>query len=105
MDLTLFFPIVFLIIIGLFAVIIVIVSLTKNRAQTAQSKRYRNRRQVYVSGEFGSVQMELDLRLPYRRFRELYPSSKLTYREYKHLQMQRAFRRSMSSQENKRMVQ
>jgi len=48
--------------------------------------------------------MELDLRLPYRRFKELYPSNRLTYEEYKKLQMQQAFRRSMSSQDNKRMV-
>jgi hypothetical protein len=56
-----------------------------------------------MSGGFSST-MELDLRLPFRRFRQLYPDSRLTYEEYKRLQMQRSFRRSMSSQDNKRMV-
>jgi hypothetical protein len=49
-------------------------------------------------------EMEIDLRLPYKRFKDLYPWSKITYEEYKRLQMQRAFRRAVSSQENKRMV-
>jgi len=49
-------------------------------------------------------QMELDMRLPYKRFRELYPYSKMTYEEYKELQMRSAFKRAISSNENKRMV-
>jgi hypothetical protein len=57
----------------------------------------------YVPGEF-SQQMELDMRLPYRRFKQLYPGSNIGYEEYKSMQMKSAFRRSMSSQENKRMV-
>lgn len=48
--------------------------------------------------------MELDMRLPYKRFRELYPYSKMTYEEYKELQMRSAFKRAISSNENKRMV-
>lgn len=103
MDITFLFPIVFLLIVGVFVVLIALISMAKNRTQT-QQKRYKSRRQVYIPGAF-SEQMELDLRLPYRRFRQIYPNSKLTYREYKQLQMQRAFRRSMSSQDNKRMVQ
>lgn len=48
--------------------------------------------------------MEVDLRLPYKRFMELYPYSKITYEEYKQLQMRMAFKKAVSSQENKRMV-
>jgi len=82
--------------------IAVAVRIIISRPKTVKSY-YRSGRQVYVPGEF-SKQMELDLRLPYRRFKQLYPSSKISYKEYKQLQMQRAFRRSMSSQDNKRMV-
>jgi len=96
------YPTITLIILGLVFIVAVIVAL-KAQKKTQRIERYRGRRQVYVSGEF-SRQMELDLRLPYRRFRQLYPSSKITYKEYKALQMRSAFRRSMSSQDNKRMV-
>ena len=96
------YPTITLIILGLVFIVAVIVAL-KAQKRTQRIERYRGRRQVYVPGEF-SRQMELDLRLPYRRFRQLYPSSKITYKEYKALQMRSAFRRSMSSQDNKRMV-
>ncbi len=79
------------------------IALTKLTSRRAKTKRYRSKRYSYVPGEF-SGQLELDLRLPYRRFKQLYPSTKLTYEEYKKLQMQRAFRRSLRSQDNKRMV-
>ncbi len=83
---------------------VAIVIALKAQKKTPHLGRYHSSgRQVYVPGEFSS-QMELDLRLPYRRFRQLYPHSDLTYEAYKKLQMQRAFRRSMSSQDNKRMV-
>jgi len=49
-------------------------------------------------------QMELDMRLPYRRFKELYPNTRMTYQEYKQLQMRTAYRRGVSSDKNKRMV-
>jgi len=55
-------------------------------------------------GTFGNDQMEFDLRLTYKRFKELYPFSQITYQEYKKLQMERAFKRAVSSQKNKRMV-
>jgi hypothetical protein len=90
-----------LVIILIFIAVAVKISISKPRK--VKTSYYRAGRQVYIPGEF-SMQMELDLRLPYRRFRQLYPHSKLTYKEYKRLQMQRAFRRSMSSQDNKRMV-
>ena len=96
-----FYPVIPLILIGLAVIIIAIISLAKSKTQPAL--HHHGGRQVYIPGEFSS-QMELDLRLPYRRFKQLYPSSRLTYGEYKKLQMQRAFRRSMSSQDNKRMV-
>jgi hypothetical protein len=47
---------------------------------------------------------DIDLRITYKRFKELYPYSEITYREYKKLQMERAFKRAVSSEKNKRMV-
>jgi hypothetical protein len=49
-------------------------------------------------------QMDIDLRLTYKRFKELYPYSQITYPEYKKLQKERAFKRAVSSEKNKRMV-
>jgi hypothetical protein len=51
-----------------------------------------------------SGSIELDLRLTYKRFKELYPFSDISYQDYKKLQMQRAFRRAVGSEKNKRMV-
>ena len=96
-----FYSFIPLILVGLAMIIAAIISFKKSKANMSQ--RYRSGRKEYIPGEF-SAQMELDLRLPYRRFKQLYPSNTLTYKEYKKLQMQRAFRRSMSSQDNKRMV-
>jgi len=96
-----FYPLIPLFLIGLAMVFAAIISLKRSKAKLP--KRYRTGRKMYIPGEF-SAQMELDLRLPYSRFKQLYPSSSLTYKEYKKLQTQRAFRRSMSSQDNKRMV-
>jgi len=56
------------------------------------------------SGVLRNEQMDVDLRLTYKRFKELYPYSEITYQEYKKLQMERAFRRAVSSEKNKRMV-
>ena len=47
---------------------------------------------------------ETDLRLTYKRFKELYPFSQITYQEYKQLQARKAFRRAVSSEKIKRMV-
>ncbi len=49
-------------------------------------------------------QMETDLRLTYKRFKELYPYSTITYAEYKRLQAQKAYKRAVSSMKIKRMV-
>ncbi len=51
-----------------------------------------------------NVHFETDLRLTYKRFKEIYPYSRLTYQEYKKLQGQKAYKRNVSSQEIKRMV-
>ncbi len=67
------------------------------------ARSYGTVRYRYVPGQF-TEQMELDLRLPYRRFKQLYPENNWTYEEYKKMQIQTAFRRSYSSQDNKRMV-
>ncbi len=48
--------------------------------------------------------LETDLRLTYKRFKELYPHSQMTYEEYKKLQAQKAYKRAVSSQKIKRMV-
>lgn len=95
-----FYPFVlFVVVILIFLAVAVRVLISK----TQPVKLYHRGRQTYMPGEF-SRQVELDLRLPYRRFMQLYPSSKLSYKEYKELQTRRAFRRSISSQDNKRMV-
>ena len=49
-------------------------------------------------------QHELDIRLTYKRYMELYPHASITYQQYKDLQKRNAFRRSISSRKLKRMV-
>ncbi len=117
MDLT---PLIPVIIIFSVAAVMIIIALNniKKANRLASTRRYQTIRSYqtaksypsagrgrsrYVPGQF-SEQMELDMRLPYRRFRELYPENRWTYEEYKRMQMQTAFRRSYSSQENRRMV-
>ena len=97
-----YLPVIALVTVGLLIIILALISAIRRNSQK-KKQRYRSKTQKYVPGAF-SGQMELDIRLPYRRFRQLYPSSRLSYPEYKRLQMQSAFRRSMSSQDNKRMV-
>ncbi len=79
-----------------FVVILVLVVLWVIKTLMSKAKKH-------VKGEFGE-DMELDSRLPYKRFKQLYPYSRLTYEEYKELQRRIAFRRAVSSKENKRMV-
>lgn len=106
-----FIPILFF---GIVTVIIAMVILNSARQMKYKKRGSQNQNPninpshahvhyQYVPGQF-SPQMELDMRLPYRRFKKLYPHSNITYEEYKRMQMQAAFRRSMSSQDNKRMV-
>jgi hypothetical protein len=81
-----------------FVTVVVIIAVLVSGSNRGRKPKYR-----YISGQF-SGQMEIDMRLPYRRFKQLYPESTWTYEEYKKMQMQTAFRRSHSSQDNKRMV-
>ncbi len=103
MDPEVFVPVYLLIVFGLIIVIAAVYSKSRKKGAQVSSRYHASGRLKYVPGQF-SGQMELDLRLPFRRFRQLYPEVKWTYEEYKRVQMQRAFRRSMSSQDNKRMV-
>jgi hypothetical protein len=107
MDLTLLLPgfVIFLIVIVMIAV--ALNSIKNSNPSTYRSKfavkDYSGVRRNYHSGQF-SEQMEIDMRLPFRRFKQLYPENVWTYEEYKKMQMRTAFRRSHSSQDNKRMV-
>ena len=102
-----FIPIILFIAVWVVAVIIAIHKVRRKKGSAV--RRYgavlghHTAGHTYVSGQF-SDQMELDMRLPYRRFKKLYPGAAWTYEEYKKMQMRTAFRRSMSSQDNKRMV-
>ena len=49
-------------------------------------------------------QRETDLRLTYKRFMELYPYSKISYPEYKRLQVRQAYKKAVSSTKIKRLV-
>jgi hypothetical protein len=69
----------------------------------ATGRRFWPRRRRYIRGEFGE-QMETDIRLTYKRYKELYPHSQVTYPEYKKLQAEKAFKRAISSEKIKRMV-
>jgi len=51
-----------------------------------------------------TLQREVDLRLTYKRYMEMYPGSRMTYAEYKRLQMHNAYRKAVSSTKIKRMV-
>lgn len=47
---------------------------------------------------------ETDLRLTYKRYMELYPTSAISYPEYKKLQTRSAYKKATSSMEIERMV-
>jgi len=49
-------------------------------------------------------QRDVDLRLTYKRYMEIYPSANITYEEYKRMQARRAYRKAVSSTKIKRMV-
>ncbi len=78
------------------AILIVYILYEVVRRFAGGAKRYTRA----VQGEI----LEIDLRLPYKRFKQLYPWSNITYPEYKKLQMAKAFRKAESSETNKRMV-
>jgi hypothetical protein len=104
-----FYPVIIFIAVGVLMIAVALHNMKK--AGRGAVKRYvavRSYRTTaggprYVQAQF-SNQFEFDMRLPYRKFKHLYPESKWTYEEYKKMQMQTAFRRSFSSQDNKRMV-
>jgi hypothetical protein len=45
-----------------------------------------------------------DIRLPYKKYRQLYPSTTMSYEDYKQMQMRDSYRRAINSKELKRMV-
>jgi hypothetical protein len=47
---------------------------------------------------------ETDLRLTYKRYREIYPNSTISYREYKKLQTRKAYKKAVCSMKIERMV-
>jgi len=47
---------------------------------------------------------ETDLRLTYKRFKELYPNSEISYEDYKKLQAKKAYKKAVSPRKIKRMV-
>ncbi|MCL2172643.1 MAG: hypothetical protein FWB84_03250 [Candidatus Bathyarchaeota archaeon] len=86
------------------------ISASKTSKKTNKAKQYSNykttypyQQQQYYTSQF-NAQMELDLRLPYRRFKQLYPNNNITYDEYKKMQNQQSFKHAISSQKNRRMI-
>jgi hypothetical protein len=80
---------------------------TSKQTKPKQTKRYKQYSSSITQRQYipqYSPQMELDLRLPYKRFKQIHPNSNITYDEYKKTQMQASFKRSLSSQQNRRMV-
>lgn len=47
---------------------------------------------------------ETDLRLTYKRYMEIYPTSTISYPEYKKLQTRSAYKKAVSSMKIERMV-
>ena len=64
---------------------------------------------LFIAAWIGSpktftLQKELDLRLTYKRYMQIYPSARMSYDDYKRLQVQKAYRKAVSSTKIKRMV-
>jgi hypothetical protein len=51
-----------------------------------------------------AIQYESNIRLPYKKFKELYPENPMAYRQYKEMQARQAFKTSIPSKKLKRMV-
>lgn len=49
-------------------------------------------------------QHEGDIRLPYKRYKQLYPNTKMSYEDYKLMQTRDSYRHAISSKLLKRMV-
>ena len=50
------------------------------------------------------LQKEVDLRLTYKRYMQIYPSTNISYEQYKRMQAAKAYRKAVSSTKIKRMV-
>lgn len=50
------------------------------------------------------LQKEVNLRLTYKRYMQMYPGVHMSYEEYKRMQAARAYRKAVSSNKIKRMV-
>jgi len=61
------------------------------------------RREVGGPKTYG-LQREVNLRLTYKRYMEIYPGTRINYEEYKRMQAARAYRKAVSSTKIKRMV-
>lgn len=64
---------------------------------------------LFISAWIGSPkayasQKDIDLRLTYKRYMQMYPGTRISYREYKNLQVERAYKKAVSSTKIKRMV-
>jgi len=64
---------------------------------------------LFIAAWLGSpktytLQKEVDLRLTYKRYTQIYPSVRISYPEYKRMQVERAYRKAVSSTKIKRMV-
>ena len=60
-------------------------------------------RQIGTPKLYG-LQKEVNLRLTYKRYTQIYPGTNITYEQYKKLQAQHAYRKAVSSTKIKRMV-
>jgi len=60
-------------------------------------------RNVGTPATYG-LQRDVNLRLTYKRYTEIYPSTRVTYQQYKRMQSERAYKRAVSSTKIKRMV-
>ena len=64
---------------------------------------------ILILREFGTprtygIQKEVDLRLTYKRYVQIYPGTNVSYEQYKRMQAEQAYRKAVSSTKIKRMV-
>lgn len=64
---------------------------------------------VLLIRQFGTpqtygLQREVDLRLTYKRYVQIYPGTNMNYEQYKRMQAAQAYRKAVSSTKIKRMV-
>jgi hypothetical protein len=61
-------------------------------------------REIGTAPKLYGLQKEVNMRLTYKRYMELYPDTNITYEQYKKMQAQHAYRKAVSSTKIKRMV-